>query len=98
MKRSSNGRKSPSRVRQSPPAEEVPAGSRWLTTIIAAGALLIPLVISLSGEDAFRFPKELALRAEVILIIVVAAVIWAFSRVDLPHLDVRGRWFGLTAL
>lgn len=85
-------------MRQSLPADEVPAGSRWLTPIIAAGALLIPLVMSLSGEDAFRFPKELALRAEVILIIVVMVVAWAFRRLDLPPLDVRANWIVLTGL
>jgi O-antigen ligase len=85
-------------VRQSTPAETLPAGSRWLTPIIAAGALLIPLVMSLSGEDAFRFPKELALRAEVILISVVIALIWGLGRPGLPRLDVRANWFALTAL
>jgi O-antigen ligase len=69
-----------------------------LTPIVAAGALLIPLVMSLSGEDAFRFPKELALRAEVILVIVVLALVWGFGSLGLPRLDFRQKWLALTAL
>ncbi len=74
------------------------AGPRWLTPIIAAGALLIPLVMSLSGEDALRYPKELALRAEVILVIVVLALAWGFGGLGLPQLDLREKWLALTAL
>jgi O-antigen ligase len=73
-------------------------GLRWLTRIIAAGTLLIPLVMSLSGEDAFRYPKELALRAEVILIIVVLTLAWGFGRLGLPRLDLRAKWLALTVL
>ena len=98
MKQSKTGRKSSSRERRSPPAEDAAAGLRWLTPIIAAGALLIPVVMSLSGEDAFRFPKELALRAEVILIGIVLALAWAFGRAGLPRLDLRAKWLALTAL
>src|SRR5258708_882036 len=92
------GRKSSSQPRPSRHAKDAMAGPRWLTAIIAAGALLIPVVMSISGEDAFRFPKELALRAEVILIVVAMTVAWAFRRLDLPRLDVRARWLQLTAL
>ncbi len=98
MKRPSSGPKSPSRTRLSRPAEVVQTGQRWLTVVIAAGALLIPLVMSLSGEDAFRYPKELALRLEVILIVVILVVAWAFRRLGLPRLDLRARWLTLTAL
>jgi O-antigen ligase len=82
------------RTREDPPE----AGSRGLTAIIAAGALLIPLVTSLTGDDAFRYPKELALRTEVILIIVVLAAGWGFARRNLLPLDFRAGWLGLTAL
>jgi O-antigen ligase len=81
------------RTRDDPPEP----GSRGLTAIIAAGALLIPLVTSLTGDDAFRYPKELALRAEVILIIVVLAAGWGFARRDLL-LDFRASWLRLPAL
>src|SRR5258708_4872115 len=92
------GRKSSSQPRPSRHAKDAMAGPRWLTAIIAAGALLIPVVMSISGEDAFRFPKELALRAEVILIVVAMTVAWAFRRLDLPRLDVRAKWLQLTVL
>ncbi len=98
MKQSRVGRQSSSRERRPLPAEEGAAGLRWLTPIIAAGALLIPVVMSLSGEDAFRFPKELVIRAEVILIMIVLALAWAFGRTGLPRLDLRAKWLVLTAL
>lgn len=98
MKRSANRHQSSSRARPSPRANDVPAAPRWLTRIIAAGVVLIPLVMSLTGEDAFRFPKELALRAEVILLIVVLALTWGFGRPGLPRLDLREKWLALTAL
>jgi O-antigen ligase len=98
MKRSKIGRKASPRARKPLPAADVSVGQRWLTAIIAAGALLIPVVMSLSGEDVFRFPKELALRAEVILIIVVLSLAWGFGRLGLPRLDFRAKWLALTAL
>lgn len=98
MKRPRTGRTSSSRERRQPTAKDAAVGQRWLTRIIAAGALLIPLAMSLSGEDALRYPKELALRAEVILIIVVLALAWGFGRVGLPRLDLREKWLALTAL
>jgi len=98
MKRSSSGRKSSSRVRPTRPAEEVAGGVRWLTPVITAGALLIPLAMSISGEDAFRFPKELALRTEVILIILVLTVAWGLGRPVLPKLNLRAKWLQLTVL
>jgi O-antigen ligase len=69
-----------------------------LTLVIAAGALLIPLVISIPAEDSFRFPKELALRAEVILVVMVLAMAWGFRGIGLPRLDFRAHWLHLTAL
>jgi len=98
MKQSRVGRKSSSREARSSPPEEAAAALRWLTPIIAAGALLIPLVMSLSGEDAFRFPKELALRTEVILIVIILALAWAFGHLGLPRLDLRAKWLVLTVL
>ncbi|HEV2718896.1 MAG TPA: O-antigen ligase family protein, partial [Thermoanaerobaculia bacterium] len=46
--------------------------------VLAAGALAIPTIIT-SGDEAFRFPKELAFRAEAILLL-VAAVFWVTAR------------------
>jgi hypothetical protein len=74
-----------------------PAGLWWLSGIVAAGTVLIPLIMSLSGEDPFRYPKELALRAEVILIVMVLAVAWAFARTSLPRLERREPWLLLIA-
>jgi O-antigen ligase len=71
--------------------------SRWLTAIIAVGALAIPVVMSSTGDNAFRFPKELALRAEVIFIVAILAIAWGFGRLDLPPLDLRANWLRLTA-
>lgn len=65
--------------------------------IIAAGALVIPLAISWTADNAFRYPKELVLRAEVIFIIAILAVGWGFGRLDLPQLDLRANWLRLTA-
>ncbi|MEA2337122.1 MAG: hypothetical protein QOE82_1129 [Thermoanaerobaculia bacterium] len=71
--------------------------NRWLLWIIAAAAVLIPLTMSASGEDTFRYPKELALRLEVILLVVTLVWFWAFERLRLP-LDVRQKWPALTAM
>ena len=65
--------------------------------IIAAGALAIPLAISWTADNAFRYPKELVLRAEVIFIIAILAIAWGFGRLDLPALDLRANWLRLTA-
>jgi O-antigen ligase len=98
MKRPRNERRSSSRERRPRQVEDVATGLRWLTPIIAGGALLIPVVMSISGEDAFRYPKELALRAEVILVVVVLSLAWAFGRLGLPRLDLRTKWLALTVL
>jgi O-antigen ligase len=66
--------------------------------VLFAGVLCIPLVVSVGGEDPFRLPKELALRAEVLALIVALAAGWAFPRLRLPRLDVRERWVTLAAL
>ena len=78
-------------------AETTLTARRWLTGIVAAGALLIPLVVSVTGEDPFRYPKELALRFEVILLVAALAIAWGFGRLALPRLDVREKWLALTA-
>jgi O-antigen ligase len=96
MKEPRIGRKSGSRARRPPPSEGFTA-SRWLTAVIAAGALVIPVLISWSGDDTFRYPKELALRAEVLVIIAILAIAWGFGRIDLPPLDLRATWLRLTA-
>jgi O-antigen ligase len=46
--------------------------------VLAAGALLIPLVVS-RGIDPFRLPKELIFRAEAIVLLAIA-VFWATGR------------------
>ena len=50
---------------------------RTALAVLAAGALVIPAIIT-SGSDPFRFPKELAFRAEAILLL-AAAVFWMTS-------------------
>lgn len=74
-----------------------PTVSPWLTGIIAAGTLLIPLVMSFSGADPFRFPKELALRAEAILVVMALALMWGFRPAALPRLPRREPWLILLA-
>lgn len=92
------GRSSRSSARHRDQVESPEAGgSRALTAILAAGALLIPLAISMAGDDSFRYPKTLALRAEVILIIAVLVAGWGFARWK-PRLDFRANWLRLTAL
>ncbi|HEV7425823.1 MAG TPA: O-antigen ligase family protein [Thermoanaerobaculia bacterium] len=76
-----------------PPVDR--AGS-WLTWIIAISAMIIPLILSASGEDTFRYPKELALRFETILLIVVLVLLWAFKRLRLQF-DIRQKWMAVTA-
>jgi O-antigen ligase len=80
-----------------PAAGTVRGASWWLTRIVVAGTLLVPLAMS-HGADAFRFPKELALRLEIIVIVVALAVAWAFRRLDLPRLDTGAWWLRLTAV
>src|ERR1051326_7625300 len=55
-----------------------------IAAILIAGGLLIPLVVSVAGEDPFRFPKDLALRAEVIVPpAVVNAAVYVLQELDL---------------
>src|SRR4051812_49231147 len=55
-----------------------PAGAeRAVLAILAAGVVVIPILYS-SGIDVFRLPKELAFRAEAILLL-AAAAFWATS-------------------
>ena len=70
------------RTRKRAAAEDPPrlAGAeRAALAVLAAGALVIPTIILMTGEEAFRLPKELAFRAEAILLLVVA-VFWATAR------------------
>jgi O-antigen ligase len=76
-------------------AEPASAAHRWLTGIVAAGTL-IPLIVSVYGEDSFRYPKELGLRVEAILIAAALALVWGFGRLRF-RVDVRERWLMLTA-
>jgi len=46
--------------------------------VLAAGLLVVPTIF-MQGDEAFRLPKELAFRAEAILLL-VAAVFWATAR------------------
>jgi O-antigen ligase len=69
------------RTRKRAAAEGFPrlAGAeRTALAVLAAGALFIPTIVA-SGNDAFRPPKELAFRAEAILLLAVA-VFWMTSR------------------
>ncbi len=69
------------RTRKRAAAEGSPrlAGAeRTALAVLAAGALAIPTIVT-SGDDAFRLPKELAFRAEAILLLAVA-VFWMTSR------------------
>lgn len=69
------------RTRKRAAAEGSPrlAGAeRTVLAVLAAGALVIPTIIT-SGSDPFRLPKELAFRAEAILLLAVA-VFWMTSR------------------
>src|SRR5205085_9730519 len=52
---------------------------------------------SAAGQDTFRYPKELALRLETILLAVVLISFWAFERLRLPF-DIRQKWVALTAM
>src|ERR1051326_5005486 len=51
---------------------------RAALAVLAAGAVVVPTILT-SGDDAFRFPKELAFRAEAIVLLLVA-VFWITSR------------------
>ncbi|HEY6141405.1 MAG TPA: O-antigen ligase family protein [Thermoanaerobaculia bacterium] len=85
------------RSRSAAAAVAAPVALRWLSVIVAAGTLLIPLVMSLTGQDPFRYPKELALRAEVILLVMALAAGWGFTRAGLPRIPWRERWLLLVA-
>jgi len=97
LKQPATRQKQAARAQLSSSAKTASAGVRWLTGIIVGGALLIPLIVSVYGEDPFRYPKDLALRLEVILIAVVLALVWAFGRLRLPPLHIRQTWVALTA-
>lgn len=86
-------------VRKPPPSIEVPSTAlRWLTPVIAAGVLLVPLVMSMSGEEVFRYPKELFLRLEVVVVAVLLLALALLGRLDLPRISLRQRWVAITAL
>ncbi|HXH37635.1 MAG TPA: O-antigen ligase family protein [Thermoanaerobaculia bacterium] len=85
--------------RKPPPAVEVPSTAlRWLTPVIAAGALLVPLVMSMSGEEVFRYPKELFLRLEVVVVAVLLLSLALLGRLDLPRISLRQKWVAITVL
>jgi len=69
-----------------------------VAAIVIAGGLLIPLVVSVAGEDPFRFPKDLALRAEVILLGGALLLGWIFGRLEPLRVSLRERWLALTLL
>lgn len=81
-----------------PSAAAIPrSATSWLTGIVLAGMLLIPLAMS-HADDPFRYPKELLLRLEIIAIVIAIAVAWAFGRLDLPGIDTRTAWTRLLAI
>lgn len=55
------------------------ASPRLLTWIVALGALTVPLFV-LRGEDLFRWPKEILVRFEAILIVTVVTGAFALGR------------------
>ncbi len=83
-----------------PDAARVERAATWtpVAAILIAGGLLIPLVVSVGGEDPFRFPKDLALRAEVILLSAALVLGWIYGRLEPLRAALRGRWLLLTAL
>jgi O-antigen ligase len=52
---------------------------RAVLVVLAAGLIVIPTIFS-SGADAFRLPKELAFRAEAIVLLMLAVFWFATSR------------------
>jgi len=63
--------------------------------VLAAGALSIPAIFT-QGDEAFRFPKELAFRAEAVALLAVA-VFWATTRVRTWRI-VRGPELAVAAI
>lgn len=55
-----------------------------ITIVVVASALLLPLIVQTTGEDSFRFPKELGLRVFAILIAAVFLVALALGELRLP--------------
>lgn len=66
--------------------------SRWETIlryVVLAGIALVPLVFSFSGEDHFRFPKELLLRAVALLVIAVGGAGLVLQRITIDERERR---------
>src|SRR6266540_2084113 len=61
-----------------PRSPRLAGAERAALAVLAAGTLLIPIIVS-RGSDPFRLPKELAFRAEAIVLLAVA-VFGATSR------------------
>src|SRR4051812_23200959 len=80
-----------------PPVLENGAGLGWLRRIVIAGALLVPLAISPDGLDAFRYPKELALRFEAILLTTLVVSLAILGRPVMPRRASDRSWLLLVA-
>lgn len=66
------------RKRAAAAGSRLAGAERAALAVLAAGALAIPVLFT-SGNDAFRFPKELVFRGEAIVLLVVA-VFWITAR------------------
>lgn len=60
--------------------------------------VIIPLFISRTGEAVFRYPKELALRVEVLAIVAVLSAAWGFGRIGLAKPRIGEKWLVLLLL
>jgi O-antigen ligase len=80
--------------------------NRWLWRIIVGCVLLIPLLVSQTGKDSFRLPKELIFRAETLLLVSICAAVfivkksvpagWRDAAVIIPGAAIL--WSGITTL
>ena len=63
---------------------------------VIAGAVLIPLVVKMTLLDTFRLPKELAFRAEAIVLLAIGGL-WAVSRRRTWRIDWRRTDYAVAA-
>jgi len=56
----------------------------WIAAIPTAGVLLTSFVVSVDMDENFRFPKELLVRGEAILLLVLGIIVWIFTNRALP--------------
>lgn len=83
---------SPKRRKPHPPVEPVPQPpfvDRLLWWVLVAGVVVIPCVISPTGQDSFRFPKLLVFRAEGILLLTIVAIAAIWGKFDFRRYSLR---------